>query len=218
MKLLLLSIWMLSLCVSETIDTGYESVNAVCKVTLKNGEELTGCILMIGGGYNDRTPEGFCWLDKNTGERRTTFYSLRRSKYEIGDGEKPQYLVSSQETELKVNTFERPDLLLVQYQKTRTYQRVDSMELYLDVHPSMYLRRTYYDNWSGAIRGGHYITIDMSRIRSIELLRDPPKEWSDKIQSARDAGYVTADYSPPLWYHELLKNYDELERIENEMN
>lgn len=191
-------------------DLGIPTIQAICKVTLKDGTTTTGIISFGKGGYYYHyRPHGFCFVHV-MGIVNLNLYDLRFRKfspdayqpYTIGEARlyyiRNRNVQNAPETEYGVNDSTR--LLKRSTIDEDQFDMLDEMVMYTSIPLSMYVED----------EGTATIQIPVSEIKSVEILTKPGKAWLNLIEEARKRHRKEAgdweDYIEPVWYHEVIQD------------
>jgi len=202
------------------LDLGLSEIQAVCKVTLKDGKTIEGFITFGNGGYDYKyRRHGFCRIHESGRKKIIPFdfsFNLlsyyRYGKHQIGT--KKLYYAENitQGPILRESQFnEKQKTLTITKTDVEKYQLSDEMVMYKKIPIDLYL--AYKEN-----NESERITIKMNEIKSVELLKTPSKNSIELIKRAREKqikaekedGYWT-DYQQPVWLHEIIMNKEEVD-------
>jgi hypothetical protein len=191
-------------------DLGIPTIQAICKVTLKDGTTKEGIISFGKGGYYYHyRPHGFCFVHV-MGIVSLNLYDFRFRKFSPDDyqpysiGEARLYYIRNRnvqhapETEYGVNDSTR--LLKRSTVDEDQFDMLDEMIMYTSIPLSMYIED----------EGAETIQIPVDQIQSVEILAKPGKAWLNLIKEARERFSKEAadwgDYIEPVWYHDVIQD------------
>ena len=207
---------------SVDFDLGLPEIQAVCKVTLNDGKTIEGFITFGTGGYDYMyRRHGFCRLYEN-GEREIISYEFPfklLSYYRYGNhqtGTKKLYYAeniaqgSGMGKHTKKNFNEKQKTLTITKTDVEKYRLLDEMVMYKKIPLDLFL--AYKKN-----NESEKVTIKMSEIKSIELLKKPSESSIEIIKKARERqgkaeeeDEYWLDYQPPVWYHEIITDQERI--------
>ena len=217
----ILVIVLLNLCFIGNLkaDLGAPTIQAICKITLKDGKTIEGIITFGPGGYEyNYKPHGFCFAHNN-GEKQLILFGFsfglfdpdNYAAYRSGTS-KLYYIenVSKQpRPETKTEFNENIRIITVTTTEVDEYKLLDEMVMYMKLPMSLYVG---FSQNNEDVK----ITIKVSEIKSVEILKNPSKIWLDLISSARERinnqikideekdNSAWIDYREPAWYHEII--------------
>lgn len=195
---------------SSSIDLGIPPIQAVCKVTLKNGKTIEGFVVFAQGGYEHKYRyNGFCYTNGNRNPQLKLYdFHFRLSNLNNSSSNSSisslHYVenISDRNSYPFVEKFDKETQVITKtYTDIQKYKLLDHMPLYTSIPLALYL---------GDDEGK--LLIDVSTLRSVELVIEPSVQALQIIENARkkqqqsDAEEYWVDYNPPVWYHEILKN------------
>lgn len=209
---------------SLSVDVGVPSINAICKVSLKNGNIKEGIICIVIGGYEGYHKNGFgrnysdseyftydlfsvtdyvsgakgpFTRNSNTGEEKYPDYYFMASQYSAGGN-----LVST----FNDTTMEHTVTLSTTYK----YLALKRFNIYEELPLSLYLPREGDTLQLEEVGNLKRSEINVNDIKQFELIVNPEEKWLRVIKDARNriynSGEAWEDYQEPLWYHEIRKD------------
>lgn len=201
------------------LDLGLPEIEAVCKVTLKDGKTIEGFITFGFGGFEYKyRPNGFCFINEK-GVRSFKFYNFKFQFLDVEKQMKNQrwktklyYVnnISTRDFSKRTESFNKKDrTLTITDTDVEKYQFLDEMTLYTKLPFDLFV-----GNDKGNLNGT--ITIPVSEIQSVELLKKPSTTSIETIKKAREKLYKDqekeewVDYYEPVWYHEIITDKKEL--------
>ena len=198
-------------------DLGIEEIQAVCKVTLNDGEIIEGFITFGPGGYEYKyRPHGFCF-EHDDGRKQLVLYNFKfnlsnlesYASYRNGTA-KLCYVKSIRSHEQPKTEFDKNErILTITKTDVEKYQLLQQMPIYTKLPLDLFV------GYCSDAQNGK-ITIDVTNIKSVELLKNPSKKWLDLIENARKRQHKNeieeewVDYQPPVWYHEIITDKERL--------
>lgn len=213
-------------------DLGIPTIQAICKISLKNGKEVQGFILVSRGGYGQKYhPNGFCFVHEN-GNYQLLLFNLDFAIFTPNDygshrggTSQLKYAQSttfprSPEVSVTVKEIEKEDILERKILEIERFRLLSHVSVFKELPLSLHLIE------SGA-NLEDVMKIAVEDIVSFELVKEPSEFWRDDIKSRRDAlqkkmiedekaGMGWVDYMEPAWYHEIVKDekqYNEIRRF-----
>jgi hypothetical protein len=215
----ILFVFILLILISEKsieLDLGVPEIQAVCKITLKDGKKIERFITFGTGGYEYKyRPHGFCIAHDN-GTKQLILYNfkfnlLNLDSYRSHQNGNSKLLyaenISKRDYPKQKTEFDKKNkILIITKTDVEKYRLLDEMVMYKKIPLDLFLAYKE-NNESGKI------TIKMSEIKSIELLKNPSEGSLEIIKKARARqqlaeekdGYWTGYYAP-VWYHEIVKD------------
>lgn len=208
--------------ISTNFDLGAPEIQAVCKVTLLDGNTIEGFITFGSGGaeYTYR-PHGFCFAHAN-GTKQLILYNLNFSSFNPNkfgsyrDGTSKLYYVEHisdrNYEQLKTDYDEKSKTLKVTKTATKTYRLSEEMTIYKKLPDDLYVGYSS-DEFNGKMK------IPMAQIMSVELLNQPSQkslniiETARKNQRDREKTEEWVDYQPPVWYHEIITDKETIDYL-----
>jgi hypothetical protein len=215
---------LLTFCMSINFtqaDVGLANIQAICRVTMSDGQKFEGIITFGGGGYNySYNPNGFCFktgnglyvlkllnLDFNVLEPEI-FYSYFLPSRQIYYAKN---ISSDYPPQIPVYSYNDTNNILKMNKSVLTnFKLSEKLILYMNLPLTLYIDDSYEKL--------DFIDIDLSKMKTLELLKDPSEYWLKLIKTARnklgnkiledlkqDDG-AWEDYIEPAWYHEILKD------------
>ncbi len=196
-------------------DLGIPTIQAICKVTLKDGSTVEGMISFGEGGYAYHyRPHGFCFIHEMGAvslklydfdfrsfepnrfhayrEGKARLYYLQNKNFQIAP--ETEYGINDSTQTLTRSTLDRDD-----------FQLMDEMVMYKSLSQSLFVEGEK-----------EKIRIAVSEIQSVELLENPGKAWLDLIKAARKKYEKESDddeSTEPVWYHEIIGDKALLEEL-----
>jgi len=212
-------------------DLGAPSINAVCRIELKNGDIVEGMLQIVNGGYYGFHKNGFgqCYSDQDILSYNmfnldkyvfTDTNSMTRIDPKTGSRNYPEkyFLSSSQTGRFIESSFDREKKISnvnIKYSRTT----LKSFHLYTSLPASLWLLSEV--ELSSKESELEFILINVDEIKEFELLANPSLAWRNLIKNTRIEGAsVTADwedFQEPLWYHEILINEEQKILISNKL-
>lgn len=200
------------------IDLGVPSIQAVCKVTLEDGEIVEGFITFGNGGFDYKyRPHGFC-LAHDNGTKQLFLYNFEFKLSNIDkytsqrNGTSKLYYVkniSNRYSQQPISAFDKDKKILTQtYTDTEKFQLLNQMVLYKNLPLSL--------NLGYGEPNEEKTTIQVNKIKSVEFLKKPDQKWLSIIKSTRerqrssDANNEWVDYQEPEWFHEVIVNKEKI--------
>lgn len=209
-------------------DGGLPSIQAICKVTLKDGSIIEGIITFGHGGYHyNYKPGGFCYVSEN-GHMKFTFYDFLFKKeqlYTSGSSTQAykiyyvESLNNSPSANIDIQTDETGKII------TRTKTEVDKYKFHEEMFMYKRLPLDMHVGYSQNNEDGK-ISIVVDQIVTVEILEEPGKIWLDLIQNSKDRfthemkldlerkETSWEDYTEPLWYHEIIKDDNQVKYLQ----
>ena len=198
-------------------DLGAPTIQAICKVTLKDGKIVEGIISFGSGGYEyNYRPHGFCFVHDN-GTKQLILYNFSFQKFTpenygaFRDGSAKLYYaqnVTSHGNLQPTFEFNEKERTLIKTSLDKDeYKLLDEMIMYKKLPLSLYvgLSRNNEDE---------KIKVKISEIKSVEILEEPGKGWLDVIEIARKKRELDKDawedYMEPVWYHEIITDKEKV--------
>ncbi len=209
-------------------DVGDPTLQAVCKITMKNGKTVEGFITVGLGGINGIWMNGF--NVKVNGEEvfnRQVFFDLgfrffgvndssiyHTYQFEYAKGHKTiKFLqwVDHMSIHNPTKTLVDKDSLIIIKHIERHYLLKDTLIIYTDLPLNTYLDTI--DFWQTPNKKINTIEVAVNDIIKFELVEKPDSNWLHKITLAKnewearllvDTG--TGDYQPAGWFHEFIAN------------
>jgi hypothetical protein len=202
-------------------DVGLPTIQSICRVTLEDGQKIEGMISFGRGGYNySYNPNGFCFMDERGSYVLKLFnldfhefypeifysYFLPRRQLYYAKNITIEYPV-----QFPVYTYNDTfNILKMNKSIESNFKLTKKLLLYKNLPLTLYLDNSYEKLDT--------VEIDLSKMKSFELLRDPSEYWLKLIESAREKlkykmtedfkkdDSAWEDYIEPSWYHEILKD------------
>ena len=201
-------------------DVGVPSINAVCRIQLKDGTEIEGLICIVSGGYQGFQKNGFvsCYpgnsnfnyflfnadqfyfnpefLTMNYQEDRTTGQKIYQQLF---------YLQTEQgEIQSHESTFNRVSgKVIVSINRKYRYTALKSLYVFQDMEIDLHLPVQNSTKFGA-------ISVKVDEINRFELLNVPSDKWIQQIAVARKKRDAVSqdwqDYVEPLWFHEISKD------------
>lgn len=209
-KITLILLFLLSFSLLKA-DLGVPTIQAICKVTLKDGSTREGIISFGQGGYDYHyRPHGFCYVHV-MGIVSLKLFSLKFRRFEPDAyqpytiGEARLYYIQNKNVQNAPQTEYFCNDSTRMLKRTTTdedqFEMRDEMPLYTSLPLGMYVE---------VGENVDQFTIPVSEIQSIEILKKPGKAWLDVIEAARKRFREEAgdwgDYIEPAWYHEVIND------------
>ena len=210
-KLLLFFVFALQ-SLSSYSDVGPPPVQAVCRITLKNGDTLEGFISLGNNyGYYYRT-DAICIIKDdsiyytrklNLNFRQIDFNFELSKNMHCKDNCKFYFAKSYRPESYDSITFKRDSLnnLIQTYLYKDNFKLLSEFPIFKSLPLSLYLG--YEEDTSET-------KVPIEQIKRIEILIEPAKFWLDKIESAREKRLndkeAWEDYVEPVWYHDIFKD------------
>jgi len=216
MKIFIMCLWVLCGVRTNTLDLGVSEIQAVCKVTLKDGKEVEGFVTFGSGGFEYKyRPHGFCIVEEN-GLTHLLKYNFRFTFSQVYNydsyrkGEAKLFYVqniSERYTNQPVSSFnEEQKELTVTKKDVEKFKLLEEMVLYTKLPLDLFVGYAS-DKENGKIK------IKVANIKSVEFLKQPSEAFLKMIEEARGKRNLAAqkdgywvDYFPPVWYHEVLRD------------
>ncbi|MDX1909485.1 MAG: hypothetical protein SF053_20770 [Bacteroidia bacterium] len=211
---LLLGAW------SSPQDAGVPYINAVCRVSLKNGTVHEGMICIVRGGYLGYRKNGFGYKYPGRDNIFYNFFSLDDYFYhgdpsprwdnESGKEQYPEvYFMSAPYYDVnRASTF-NDTTLEHSISEIYTYNYLLFKEFHIFQGLPLSLRLSGEEQ----VRSGQEeemvprVAISVDEVARFELLVNPHEKWLEVVQKARErrlnSGEAWEDYEEPLWYHEI---------------
>jgi hypothetical protein len=193
-------------------------IQAICKITLNNGQQKEGIITFIGGGIFHYRPNGFCMKFKDGAYGFYLFFENPSFAPEsIGsykNGEAKLYFVKNVSVDSprtsNISMIDSSKILTEDFSYSNRYKLKDSIVIYLS------LPLTLDVEYPGDEKID-YTVIAVSKIKNFEIVSTPSEYWLNLITKARLKtkskmqkdelkGSYWVDYTEPQWYHEILKD------------
>lgn len=219
MKILLSAIFLI-LFSSNTVDLdlGAPTIQAVCKVTLEDGEIVEGFITFGNGGFDYKyRPHGFC-LAHDNGTKQLFLYDFKFNLSNLDNyashrnGTSKLYYVkniSDRYSQQPISEFDKDKKILSKtYVDTEKLQLLDQMTMYKNLPLSL--------NLGYGESNEEKTTIHVNKIKSVELLKKPDKKWLGIIKATRERQRLSdeddewVDYQEPVWFHEVMNDKKEM--------
>lgn len=203
-------------------DLGIPQIQAICKVTLKNGKEVQGIILLSRGGYGNKyQPDGFCFVHEN-GNYQLLLFKLDYSKFTPNNYGAYKAGTSQLRFATSITTPQRSEVIVASKEVgeevilERTTEERERFQLLKHIPLFKELPLTLYVN-SNEAKPEDLLNIAVEDLDSFELVKDPSEYWINEIRSKREAlrekmiedekaGREWVDYMEPAWFHEILKD------------
>jgi hypothetical protein len=203
-------------------DLGILTIQAICKISLENGKEVQGFILVSRGGYGQKYhPNGFCFVHDN-GNYQLLLFNLDYAIFtpnnygsHRGGTSQLKYAQSTTfpkypEVSIAVKEVENEDILERKILEIERFRLQSYITVFKELPLSLHLIASDA-NLEDAMK------IAVEDIESFELMKEPSEFWRDDIKSRREAlqkkmiedekaGKEWVDYMEPAWYHEIVKD------------
>ncbi|WP_345008162.1 hypothetical protein [Snuella lapsa] len=200
-------------------DLGLPEIQAVCKVVLDDGKIIEGFITFGTGGYEYKyRPNGFCFVHDD-GIKQLILYDFSFSLSNLDsyashrNGTSKLFYIEniSRRYHQEPNTEfdEEKNTLTITKTDVKKYKLLDQMTIYKKL-PLDLLVGYSSDDQNGKT------TIDVERIRSVELLKRPSEKLIEMIENARkrqsesEKSEEWVDYQAPVWYHEIITDQERI--------
>lgn len=235
-KLILLIVFTTSLIVSRA-DLGAPTIQAVCRISLINGETFEGFIVLGQGGYQGIWANGF-YFEQGENYKNPVLFSLESKTIEKTD-EKAYYVNNgirqrmrfrnnqkfyymqwertpsiNNPKEINIKSNDTATYLTINTKLEKKYKLQDTINLYLELPSSTHL------SWSKNVRT---ISISVKDILKFEFLENPSDYWIAKIKEKTikaneiyNSPDSSGDFWAALWYHEIIKDdklYEEYQQL-----
>ena len=207
---------------SLNLDLGAPEIQAVCKVTLKDGKTIEGFITFGTGGYEYKyRPNGFCFEHDN-GTKQLILYDFKfnlsnlESYGSYRNGTSKLCYVEN----ISKRYFQQPKTEFDEEKNTLTITKTD-VEKYRLLEQMTIYKKLPLDlsvGYSSDEQNGK-TTIEVNQIKSIELLKKPSEKSLEIIENARKKQSESekeeewVDYQPPVWYHEIITNQEKIDYL-----
>jgi hypothetical protein len=227
----------IALLISSPIlaDMGLPDIQAICRITQKDGKTIEGILLMGKGGYQRYLDtNGFYIIAENPPHRqlkRAVLFSLRfqaimpfkgkvmrgrstSTNPTLANNPRVYYLhdITSKkhytdDTKIEETLKQNKNLLILERKITHdlVYELLDHIPVYPKLPDVIHLESGHQQKET--IKP---LMVPVIQIEKFELLRNPPRKWLDDIAEKTgtwDQKYGTCDDCVLLveWYHELVK-------------
>lgn len=203
-------------------DLGLSTIQAVCKITLKNGESYEGFVTLAEGGYlNYYLSNGFCIIDK-TEKYREILFDLDIEKlhnainHNINSKDKKTLFLlnitrqGNHKKEQEIYLRGENQVLETRITNIQNYILQDTLLIYKTLPHFLLLNRGEFTN-------EEIIKISVSDILTFEFMTNPSEKWLNEIEIKTKQLFseeVSADYVAPLWLHEIVKNEEKLAHLQ----
>ena len=187
-----ITILLLCLCAFHwaKADLGLPDIQAVCKVTLKDGTVVEGLVTIASGGYfYHYQSDGFCFVREDVGIVELRLFSLKFGVFQpdrhqaYRDGNAKLYFAQNQnfqnfpQTDYMIN--DSSSLVIRRTVDQDNFLMMDEMVMYHALPLSLYLNNNDLGEESE-------VRVNVADIQSVELVAKPSKKWLKVIEEARD--------------------------------
>ena len=230
MKLMKKVIFVIILVIFTTTanaDCGDPTIQAVCKITLKNGQIRQGFITLGYGGYYGIWTNGF-YFEQGENYKHPILFSLdfksitetKENSYDVIAGEENHicfdrnlkfYFMQWVETpsiynpkKIELSSEKNFEYVTVTTNLEKKYKLLDSLTLFLELPSTTYL--SLKENVSK-------VKIALSDIKEFELVSNPSVELIEEIKTKTKKAFEinngpesSGDFIAADWYHDILTN------------
>lgn len=229
--------WLTLVCpLASEADLGLPTMQAVCRISLKSGENIEG-LIVVGTGFDDShiDTNGFYILlehrhgkvefvrpfifnhaqwkisfKETPGENWMGLNAQIKKVYFLRDVTSRNYFNNEkkmvEDKHHEVVEGEKVLKLKRTIMQHSEYELLDFISIYLEVPQELYLE---------SVAKIKPKTIRIENVVEFQLLKDPGKRWLEKIAEAKDkfwklnAADETGDIQAPDWFHEIVKSLGE---------
>ena len=203
-------------------DLGAPNIQAIARVELVDGSVFEGMVSLGNGGYNyNYHPDAFCIENNNNYQLfpiNLKFNKFSPNNYNYSENKKLYYAknISGQAGPKRTSILEnnmKDKILIKTIKKEDKYILTKEIILHTELPKNLHLAYVKKTN--------NQIHIDLGKIKKYSLIKKPSSKWLEYIKNSvqkvyrimkegEQKGEPWVDYMEPEWYHDIIKNKDKL--------